>query len=50
VKIVTPPQDQVAEFKRLSEKALSHFTDRTFSKKALADATAYLAAYRKGKR
>jgi TRAP-type C4-dicarboxylate transport system substrate-binding protein len=50
VKIVTPPQDQVAEFKRLSEKALSHFTDRTFSKKALADATAYLEAYRKGKR
>ncbi len=50
VKIVTPPQDQVAEFKRLSEKALSHFTNQTFSKKALADATAYLEAYRKGKR
>jgi TRAP-type C4-dicarboxylate transport system substrate-binding protein len=50
VKIVTPPKDQVAEFKRLSEAALSHFTDQTFSKKALADATAYLEAHRKGKK
>jgi TRAP-type C4-dicarboxylate transport system substrate-binding protein len=50
VKIVTPSKDQVAEFKRLSEKALSHFTNQTFSTKALADATAILEAYRKGKR
>jgi TRAP-type C4-dicarboxylate transport system substrate-binding protein len=50
VKIVTPPKDQVVEFKRLSEKALSHFTNQTFSSKALADATAILEAYRKGKR
>jgi TRAP-type C4-dicarboxylate transport system substrate-binding protein len=50
VKIVTSPQDQVAEFKRLSEKALSRFTNQTFSPKALADATAILANHRKGRR
>jgi TRAP-type C4-dicarboxylate transport system substrate-binding protein len=50
VKIVTPPKDQVVEFKRLSEKALSHFTNQTFSPKALAEATAILENYRKGKR
>jgi TRAP-type C4-dicarboxylate transport system substrate-binding protein len=50
VKIVTPPQDQVAEFKRLSEKALSHFTNQTFSQKTLEDATAILENYRKGRR
>jgi len=50
VKIVTSPQDQVAEFKRLSEKAIAHFTNQTFSPKALADATAILEAYRKGRR
>ncbi len=50
VKIVTPPKDQVVEFKRLSEKALSHFTNQTFSPKALTDATAILEAHRKGRR
>jgi TRAP-type C4-dicarboxylate transport system substrate-binding protein len=50
VKIVTPPKDQIAEFKRLSEKALSHFTNQTFSPKVLDEATAILEAYRKGKR
>ena len=50
VKIVNPSKDQVAEFKGLSEKALSHFTNKTFSPKALADATAILEAYRKGKK
>jgi len=50
VKIVTPPKDHVVEFKRLSEKAVSHFTNQTFSPKALADATAILEAYRKGRR
>ncbi|MCJ7547646.1 MAG: TRAP transporter substrate-binding protein DctP [Deltaproteobacteria bacterium] len=50
VKIVTAPQDTVAEFKRLSEKALSRFTNQTFSPKALADATAILANHRKGRR
>jgi TRAP-type C4-dicarboxylate transport system substrate-binding protein len=50
VKIVTPAKDQIVEFKRLSEKALSHFTNQTFSPKALADAIAILAAYRKGRR
>jgi TRAP-type C4-dicarboxylate transport system substrate-binding protein len=50
VKIVTPPKEQVAEFKRLSEKAIAHFTNQTFSPKALDDATANLEAYRKGRR
>jgi TRAP-type C4-dicarboxylate transport system substrate-binding protein len=50
VKIVTPPKDQVAEFKSLSEKALSRFTDQTFSQKTLKDVTAILAKYRKGGR
>jgi TRAP-type C4-dicarboxylate transport system substrate-binding protein len=50
VKIVTAPKDTVAEFKRLSEKAIAHFTNQTFSPKALADATAILEAYRKGRR
>ncbi len=50
VKIVTPSQDTVAEFKRLSGKAIAHFTNQTFSPKALDDATANLEAYRKGRR
>jgi len=50
VKIVTSPQDQVVEFKRLSEKAIARFTNQTFSPKALADATAILANHRKGRR
>jgi hypothetical protein len=50
VKIVTPPRDQVAEFKSLSERALSHFTNQTFSQKTLEDATVTLGNYRKGKR
>ncbi|MCJ7663170.1 MAG: TRAP transporter substrate-binding protein DctP [Desulfobacterales bacterium] len=50
VKIVTPPQDQVAAFKRLSDTALSRFSNKTFSKKVLQDVTAYLDTYRKGSR
>jgi len=50
VKIVTPPQDQVAAFKRLSETALSRFANKTFSKKVLEEVTAYLETYRKGRR
>jgi TRAP-type C4-dicarboxylate transport system substrate-binding protein len=50
VKIVTPSKDQVAEFKRLSEKAVAHFTNQTFSPKVLDEATAILETYRKGKR
>jgi TRAP-type C4-dicarboxylate transport system substrate-binding protein len=50
VKIVTPPQDQIAAFKRLSDTALSRFSNKTFSKKVLEDVTAYLDTYRKGSR
>lgn len=50
VKIVTPQKEQIAEFKRLSDTAMGHFTNQTFSKKFLADVTAQLEQYRKGKR
>jgi TRAP-type C4-dicarboxylate transport system substrate-binding protein len=50
VKIVTPSKDQVAEFKRLAEKAMAHFTNQTFSRKALDEATAILDNYRNGQR
>jgi TRAP-type C4-dicarboxylate transport system substrate-binding protein len=50
VKIVNPSKDQIAEFKELSDKALSHFTNQTFSTKVLEQATAILEAYRKGKK
>ena len=50
VKIVTPQKEQIVEFKRLSDTAMGHFTNQTFSKKFLADVTAQLEQYRKGKR
>jgi TRAP-type C4-dicarboxylate transport system substrate-binding protein len=50
VKIVTPSENQVADFKRLSEKAIAHFTNQTFTPKTLAEATAILDSYRKEKR
>jgi TRAP-type C4-dicarboxylate transport system substrate-binding protein len=50
VQLVTPPQDQVAEFKRLSDNAIAQLVGHAFSKKVLEDVTAYLEAYRQGKR
>jgi TRAP-type C4-dicarboxylate transport system substrate-binding protein len=50
VKLISPQKEQVAEFERLSATAVAHLTDRTFSKKVLTDVTAYLEAYRKGRR
>lgn len=50
VKIVTPQQDQVAEFKRLSDTAIARFANQTFSQKTLADVAAQLEDYRKGRR
>jgi TRAP-type C4-dicarboxylate transport system substrate-binding protein len=50
VQLVTPPQDQVAEFKRLSDTAVTQLVDHAFSKKVLEDLTAHLDNYRQGKR
>lgn len=50
VKVVTPPQDQVLEFKKLSEKALSRFVNQTFSQKVLSEVTYHIEQYRKEKR
>jgi TRAP-type C4-dicarboxylate transport system substrate-binding protein len=50
VQLVTPPQDQVAEFKRLSDNAVTQLAGHAFSKKVLDDLTAHLAHYRNGKR
>jgi len=50
VRLVTPPQDQIAEFKRLSDNAIAQLTGRAFSKDVLDDLTAHLEAYRQGKR
>lgn len=50
VKIVTPQKEQISEFKRLSDTAISHFANQTFSRKFLADVTAQLETYRKEKK
>jgi TRAP-type C4-dicarboxylate transport system substrate-binding protein len=50
VQIVTPPQDQVAEFKRLSDTAMAHLVGQSFSKEVLDELTAHLEDYRKGGR
>jgi TRAP-type C4-dicarboxylate transport system substrate-binding protein len=50
IQLVTPPQDQVTEFKRLSDNAIIQLTGRTFSKKVLEEFTAHLENYRQGKR
>jgi TRAP-type C4-dicarboxylate transport system substrate-binding protein len=47
VKIVTPAKDQIDEFKKLSNKALSHIGSQSFSKKVLDEVTSYLEAYRR---
>jgi TRAP-type C4-dicarboxylate transport system substrate-binding protein len=50
VKIVNPSKDQVAEYKRLSDTAMAHHANLTFSQKIFDDVTAALAAYRKERR
>jgi TRAP-type C4-dicarboxylate transport system substrate-binding protein len=50
VQIVTPPQDQVAEFKRLSDTAMTHLVGQSFSKRVLDEIIAHLEDYRKGGR
>ncbi|MBW2037980.1 MAG: TRAP transporter substrate-binding protein DctP [Deltaproteobacteria bacterium] len=48
VKIVTPPQDQVDEFRRLSDKAMDHLGSQTFSKKVLDEVSFHLENYQRG--
>jgi TRAP-type C4-dicarboxylate transport system substrate-binding protein len=50
VQLLTPPQDQVAEFMQLSDNAITQLVGHTFSRKVLEDLTAHLETYRQGKR
>ena len=50
VQLLTPPKDQVVEFKRLSDSAIAQLVDHAFSKKVLEDITTHLEHYRQGKR
>jgi TRAP-type C4-dicarboxylate transport system substrate-binding protein len=47
-KIVTPSKDQIDEFKRLSEKAISHPGSQSFSKKVLDEVLSILESNRRG--
>lgn len=48
VKIITPPKDQIDEYKRLSNKAMDHISGKTFSKKVLGEINSFLESYRRG--
>lgn len=48
VKIISPPKDQIDEYKRLSKKAMDHISGQTFSKKVLGEITSFLESYRRG--
>lgn len=50
VQLVTPPKDQVVEFKRLSDIAMARLINHAFSQKVVDDVAAHLEAYRKGRR
>ena len=50
VKIVTPSKNQIDEYKRLSDRAMSHISGPTFSKKVLEEMTSLLESYRKGEK
>jgi TRAP-type C4-dicarboxylate transport system substrate-binding protein len=47
-KIVTPSKDQIDEFKRLSEKAISQPGSQSFSKKVLDEVLSILESNRRG--
>jgi hypothetical protein len=49
-KIVTPSKDQIDEFKRLSEKAISQPRSQSFSKKVLDEVLSILESNRRGGR
>lgn len=48
VKMISPPKDQIDEYKRLSNKAMGHISGKTFSKKVLDEVTSLLESYRIG--
>ena len=50
IKIVTSSKDQIDEFKRLSNKAMSHLGSQSFSKKVLDEVTSILEGYRRGEK
>jgi TRAP-type C4-dicarboxylate transport system substrate-binding protein len=47
VKLITPPKDQIDEYKRLSNNAMGHISGKTFSKKVLDEVTSLLESYRR---
>jgi len=50
VTLVTPPQDQVAEFKRRSDTAMARLTNQAFSQEVVDEVTAHLETYRKARK
>ena len=50
VKIVTPSQEQIEEFKKLSNRAMGRISGQTFSKNVLDEVTSSLEDYRKGRK
>ena len=50
VKIVTPSQEQIEEFKKLSNRAMGRISGQTFSKKVLDEVTSLLEDYRRGRK
>lgn len=48
VKLINPPGDQVEEFKKLSNRAMSKMSGQTFSKKIFEEVSSHLESYRKG--
>ena len=50
IKIVTSSKDQIDEFKRLSNKAMSHLGSQSFSKRVLDEVTSILEGYRRGEK
>jgi hypothetical protein len=50
VKILTPSKGEIDEFKRLSNKAMGHLVNQSFSKKVWEEVTSILEGYRRGER
>jgi TRAP-type transport system periplasmic protein len=48
IKMITPSQEQIEEFKKLSNRAMAHPGSQSFTKKTLEEVTSLLESYRKG--
>jgi TRAP-type transport system periplasmic protein len=48
IKTVTPSRDQIEEFRKLSDRAMTHPGSQSFTKKSLEEVTSMLEGYRKG--